>query len=299
MKQLAVLSGKGGTGKTTVVASLAHLLAPVLVVDCDVDAANLALLLPGEDSTVFTVRSGFDARVDVDRCTGCGACLDACRFDAIVLVAGKATIRPLLCEGCSACSLVCPAGAVQRLPRTAGAAWLRPTAVGPLVHAELAVAQDNSGHLVTYIRDMAQRVAERVQTSWMLLDGPPGLGCPVQATLAGVDRVLVVVEPSASSAADLSRLLQLLQQLALPAAVLVNKWDIVPDAEALLGPVCARWGVPIVAKLPHSTEVPRCLSRGQVPGCHVHSIRDGLTGVRDWLEHPQPTVPREGGGACA
>ena len=296
MKQLAVLSGKGGTGKTTVVASLAQLLAPVLVVDCDVDAANLALLLPGSEEPAFSVTAGQDAAVDRERCMGCGLCVEACRFGAISLSAGCAFIEPLRCEGCNTCQLVCPAGAIQRSPRTAGVAWVRQTDFGPLVHAQLSVAQDNSGHLVTYIRNLAARIAENAKTSWVLLDGPPGLGCPVQATLAGVDGVLVVVEPSPSSVADLQRLLELLTRLSLPVGVLINKFDVVPNAHGMLAPLCLRFGVKIVGKLPYLPEVPQCLSRGEVPGQQLEAIRCGLVGVLHWLSRDMSGVGQAGGG---
>jgi MinD superfamily P-loop ATPase len=267
VKQLAVISGKGGTGKTSVLASLAYLAAcdsPVVAADCDVDAANLALLLAGDDVRIEPFWSGRRARIDAENCTLCEFCAEHCRAAAIH-IGDCAVVDPLACEGCGVCALVCPAEAISFDENRAGVWMERQTAVGPLIHAALGIAQDNSGKLVAQVRQEARSVAEREDIDLILVDGPPGIGCPVHASLTGCDLALVVTEPTPSGEHDLRRVLELLDHFRVPAAVLINKHDLSPEFTARIEALVTAADAQLVGKLPFSPEVPRALARGDLP----------------------------------
>jgi MinD superfamily P-loop ATPase len=267
VKQLVVISGKGGTGKTSIVASLAHLAAsegPVVVADCDVDAANLALLLPGEDVRTEAFWSGQRARIDAENCTLCGLCAERCRAAAI-RIEDFAAVDPLACEGCGVCALVCPVEAVSFVANQAGVWMERRTDVGPLIHAALGIAQDNSGKLVARVRAEARTVCERDDIDLILVDGPPGIGCPVHASLTGCDLALVVTEPTPSGGHDLERVLELLEHFGVRTSVLINKHDLSPEFTARIEALATRADAQVVGKLPFSPEVPRALARGEPP----------------------------------
>ncbi len=267
MKQLVVISGKGGTGKTSIVASLARLAAaagPVTTADCDVDAANLALLLPGEDVRSEPFWSGRRAKIDTESCVLCGLCAAQCRAAAI-RIEDFAVVDPLVCEGCGVCALVCPEESVSFAPNQAGMWMERRTAFGPLIHAALGIAQDNSGKLVAQVREEARAVSDRDGIDLVLVDGPPGIGCPVHASLTGCDLALVVTEPTPSGEHDLERVLKLLDHFGVAASVLVNKYDLSREYSQRIEALTKRTDVPLVGKLPYSSEVPRALARGELP----------------------------------
>jgi MinD superfamily P-loop ATPase len=264
MKQVTVLSGKGGTGKTVVTASLARLAGPVVAVDADVDAANLALLLPGEDEAERPFCSGYRAVVQQDLCTACTACLTTCRFGAVDLDDyGLARIDPLRCEGCGACRLICPSGAVTMVDNQAGTWRLRETACGPLVHARLGVAQGNSGKLVTHLGQVARATAEERGIGVVLVDGPPGIGCPVHAALGGADFVVAVTEPTRSGEHDLERLLALTTRFRVPVGLVINKHDLGAAVARRMEEAAARQGAVVLGRVPFEPEVPRALARRQ------------------------------------
>jgi MinD superfamily P-loop ATPase len=267
VNQLVVVSGKGGTGKTSVLASLASLAAstgPVITADCDVDAANLALLLPGEDIRVEPFRAGRRARIDSESCLLCGSCAEQCRAAAI-RIEEVAVVDPLACEGCGVCALVCPTEAVSFVDNQAGVWMERRTAFGPLIHAALGIAQDNSGKLVARVREEARTVAERDDVDLILVDGPPGIGCPVHASITGCDLALVVTEPTPSGEHDLERVLGLLDHFRVPAAVLINKHDLWPELTTRIEALATETNAAVVGRLPFSPAVPRALSRGELP----------------------------------
>jgi MinD superfamily P-loop ATPase len=268
VKQLVVLSGKGGTGKTSVVASLAQLAAreegSVVTADCDVEASNLSILLPGAERTTDPFFSGRRAVVDPDLCTGCFECFDRCRFDAIEMN-GIAHVDQLACEGCGVCALVCPEGAVGFGANQAGWIAESSTRMGPLIHAGLGVAQDRSGKLVAEVRSRARAAAGRDGTELIFIDGPPGIGCPVHAALTGCDRVLAVTEPTPSGEHDLRRLLELVDHFRLPAAVLINKHDLAPELTTRIETMARHFDTPVVGRLPFDPAVPRALARGELP----------------------------------
>jgi MinD superfamily P-loop ATPase len=278
VNQLVVVSGKGGTGKTSILASLAHLAAatgPVITADCDVDAANLALLLPGDDVRMEPFFSGRRARIDTDDCLLCGSCVDHCRAGAI-RIEDRPMVDPLACEGCGVCALVCVADAVSFVENQAGVWMERRTPYGPLIHAALGIAQDNSGKLVARVREEARNVAERDEIDLILVDGPPGIGCPVHASLAGCDLALVVTEPTPSGEHDLERVFELLDRFGVPGAVLINKHDLSAESTTRVEAIARRADAPVVGRLPFSPEVPRALARGELP-LAVEAIEVPLT----------------------
>lgn len=228
--ELTVISGKGGTGKTSLSASLALLAANPVVADCDVDAADLHILLKPERERDDSFMAGLEASIDPDLCTGCGVCRGHCRFQAINRGADKRyQINPFLCEGCRACLLVCPYGAVKMEQAESGRLYQSKSSAGPMVHASLHPGADNSGKLVTVVRREAARIYEKEDKSVIITDGPPGIGCPVLATLTGTSLVLVVTEPTLSGFHDLKRVVQVINHFNLPAGVCINRWDINPE----------------------------------------------------------------------
>jgi MinD superfamily P-loop ATPase len=269
VKQLLVISGKGGTGKTSIVASIAHLAArtaPVVAADCDVDAANLALLLPGEDTRSTDFYAGIRADIDPERCTGCEQCVEHCRAGAIRMDDdGIARVDPLSCEGCGVCGIVCQVDAVSFRENLAGVWKERRIEEGTLVHAELGIAQDNSGKLVAEVRKQAREAAERDGVELVLVDGPPGIGCPVHASLTGCDLALVVTEPTPSGEHDLTRVLQLLDHFKVPASILINKSTLSPEYTGRIKDLAHKDNRILVGEIPFLTELPRALSRAELP----------------------------------
>ena len=266
MKQLAFLSGKGGTGKTSLVASFAHLSRPAIAVDCDVDAANLGLLLAGLDGRAHEFESGQRAVIDTSRCDGCGACLDACRFDALTRHEdGTLQVEALACEGCEACALVCPTNAVGFEGNVAGRWWVRKTSSGVLVHAALGIAQDNSGKLVACVREVAREQATAAGRDLILIDGPPGIGCPVHAALTSADAMIAVVEPTVSAEHDLERLLELARRFRCRAWVVLNKSNLSLAGAERIRALCERRAVPLLAEIPFDPAIPHLLARGRLP----------------------------------
>ncbi|OGJ87412.1 MAG: (4Fe-4S)-binding protein [Candidatus Raymondbacteria bacterium RifOxyA12_full_50_37] len=231
MKEIVVISGKGGTGKTSVTASFAVLAGKAVVADCDVDAADLYLLLMPTVKERHQFYGGNLAVVRKDDCIGCGACLAHCRFNAVIMNgrgAGEAvfTIDPLSCEGCGVCVRFCPVKAIDFPERLCGEWMVSDTRCGSMVHARLGIAAGNSGKLVSIVRREARRIAEAEGKSLIIVDGPPGIGCPVIASVTGATHVLVVTEPTVSGAHDLERVLSLTNHFKIPAWACVNKWDI-------------------------------------------------------------------------
>lgn len=231
MKELVVISGKGGTGKTSITASLAALAVSeerLVMADCDVDAADLHLILQPTVRQKQEFRSGRCARIVAQTCQGCGRCEELCRFSAIRKTAEGKTreINPSACEGCKVCVQFCPAGAIAFEERLCGEWMISDTRLGTLVYAKLHAGGENSGKLVTCVRTAAKQEAEQNGTALIVTDGPPGIGCPVIASVTGASLVLIVTEPTVSGEHDLKRVLQLTQHFKVPAAICVNKWDL-------------------------------------------------------------------------
>jgi MinD superfamily P-loop ATPase len=255
MKEITVISGKGGTGKTTLLASLAALAKRAVLVDADVDAADLHLLLKPQVRRREPFVASQVAVIDPEKCDGCRKCEEACRFEAI----RDLQVDPISCEGCGVCFHVCPRGAILMKEVQSGEWFISQTRYGPMVHAKLGVAQENSGKLVTLVRREAQKIAREWGYPLILIDGPPGIGCPVIASLGGVDAVLVVTEPSLSGIHDLERVLAVSRHFQVPAWVCVNKWDINPKNTEKIETFCQREGCPVIGKVPFDTVVTKAM----------------------------------------
>jgi MinD superfamily P-loop ATPase len=227
MKELVIISGKGGTGKTSITSSIAALAKNAVFADCDVDAADLHLILEPKviESDIFM--SGHEAEINKEECCSCGLCQQNCRFDAVFKTDdGKFEIDPALCEGCGVCYRFCPEKAISFEEAVCGKWFVSDTRFGKMVHAKLNIAADNSGKLVSLVREKVKKCANEENADLIIIDGPPGIGCPVIACVTGVDAVLVVTEPTVSGMHDLERVLKLVKHFGIKAFVCVNKWDL-------------------------------------------------------------------------
>ncbi len=257
IRELVVLSGKGGTGKTSVTASFAVLAGRSVLADCDVDAADLHLLLAPEVEERHLFLSGHEAIIREKDCTGCGVCLELCRFDAVRTAGVVCRIDPVACEGCGVCAKFCPVKAIDFPERRCGEWMISGTRCGPMVHAQLGVAAENSGKLVSTVREQAQAVAVDKGLSLIISDGPPGIGCPVIASLSGVSLALVVTEPTVSGLHDLQRVMALTRHFSVPTAVCVNKWDINPQQAELIESAARSAGAGITSRIRFDRSVTR------------------------------------------
>jgi len=236
VKELAVISGKGGTGKTSMVAAFAALAQSIVLADCDVDAADLHIVLEPRVLRSEPFTGGKRARIRPDECAACGKCKENCRFEAVLLdgpgndfVAKTYRVDPLACEGCGVCAFICPVKAIEFGPVVNGEWFISATRFGPMVHAKLGIAAENSGKLVSTVRSNAKQIAEERGMDLVLIDGSPGIGCPVIASVTGADLVLVVTEPTPSGLHDLERVAALTRHFRIPTLVCVNKWDLNPE----------------------------------------------------------------------
>lgn len=228
MKEIVVLSGKGGTGKTSITASLAVLAGTdAVVADCDVDAANMHLLMQPDFADVSQFYSGELAEINQNTCTQCGICFNVCRFDAILFHNDKYTVNPLACEGCAYCHKVCPVNAIEMLPRKSGNLFISTTKVNStMVHAQLDIGAENSGKLVAKVKSEAKDQAEKQGKAFIIVDGSPGIGCPVVSSLSGANYVVLVTEPTVSGLHDLERLYSVIKRFRIKTGCIINKFDI-------------------------------------------------------------------------
>ncbi len=266
MKQIVILSGKGGTGKTSLSAAFAHLAAPGVknvLVDADVDAANLELLLNAQRLKEEPFIGGAVAIIDQIPCSGCGTCQEVCRFDAVGVSEGMFVIDPVACDGCAACVYTCPEKAITMERRQAGEWYISETDYGRFFHAHLFPAQENSGKLVALIKRQARDALEKEKGDLMLVDGPPGIGCPVISALSGADVVLIVTEPSLAGIHDLKRVLGTAAYFQLPAWVCINKADLYPEGSDQIKALCQKRGIPMLGEIPYDLIIPRAMSAGE------------------------------------
>lgn len=274
MKQILVLSGKGGTGKTSVTAALAHLAsadATLVLADADVDAANLELVLHPELEEMTPFQGGAKAVIDAESCTRCGRCAEVCRFEAVLIHGEGYRVDPVACEGCAACHYQCPEGAIAMIPAQAGEWYRSRTPWGMLFHARLFPGEENSGKLVTTVKQHANLWALNHGADYVLTDGPPGIGCPVIAATAGVQFALLVTEPTISGLHDLERILDTVTHFGVAAAVIVNKWDLNPERAAEIGEFCRERGLSLIGRIPYDEVVTRAMVGGQP----VTAVTDG------------------------
>jgi len=264
MQELLVVSGKGGTGKTSLAASLAVLADNKVTVDCDVEAADLHLLLNPEVEHQEPFYGLEKAVILPEKCIGCGRCAQVCRFDAIFPSesGGVYQVDPLSCEGCKVCTLVCPAEAIKLQPPVAGYWYVSRTHYGPLVHAQLGIGEANSGKLVMKIKQVAQEVAREGGYPLILMDGPPGIGCPVIAAMTGSTLALAVTEPTVAGVHDLERLVRLARHFKVPLGVVINKYDLCLEMAQALEDYCRREGIEIWGKIPFDPKAAEAVVQG-------------------------------------
>ena len=261
MKELVVVSGKGGTGKTTVTASFAALAENKIMADCDVDAADLHLLLNPKNVRSEAFVSSQVAYIHRDQCFECDICRNVCRFDAI---SEDYVVNPLACEGCRLCQRMCPAEIIDMVKQENGRWHIAETNYGPMVYAQLGVAEENSGQLVSLVRNEAQKLAKEKNLNYIIIDGPPGVGCPVNSALTGTSLAVIVTEPTMSGIHDLKRILDLTFHFKVPALVVVNKFDLNEDNTRTIESYCAERDVPVVGKIPYDTTVIEALKAGKI-----------------------------------
>jgi len=247
VKELIVISGKGGTGKTSLLGAFASLAENKVLCDADVDAADLYLILEPEIKDRQDFQEGHKAVIDKDRCTECGKCRELCRFHAI---SPEFEVNPIDCEGCGVCVYFCPVDAIDFPIKTCGELFISDTRVGPMVHARLGIAEDNSGKLVTLARQQARKLAKEKGLNLILTDGPPGLACPVIASITGADGVLIVTEPTLSGHHDMDRVVELANHFEIPAAVCINKYDLNRDMTETIEEYARDKGLPVVGRIP-------------------------------------------------
>ncbi len=274
--ELTIISGKGGTGKTSLVGSFAALAKNAVFADCDVDAADLHLLLAPSILETIPFLSGHEATILPQQCAYCGACYEVCRFDAVIRtrVRGEGfhyRIDPLACEGCGLCHLACPSEAIAFTERDCGVYHLSETAYGPMVHARLHPGAENSGKLVSLVRQVARKIAEQSEAGLIISDGPPGIGCPVIASLTGTSLAVIVTEPTVSGEHDLKRVLALTRHFGLPAVVCVNRWDICPEVTDRIEAKAREMGAIVLGRIPYD----RAVTAAQVAGKPLVQHSDG------------------------
>jgi MinD superfamily P-loop ATPase len=256
VKELVVISGKGGTGKTTIAACFAALARGKVMVDADVDAADLFILLEPVILRREVFKSGWEAWIDPELCTQCGECLELCRYDAISI---DFEVDKVDCEGCGVCAHFCPQQAIGMRGRVAGEWFISETRFGPFVHARLGVGEENSGKLVALVRNQAKLMAEEKGLNWLIVDGPPGVGCPVISSITGADGVLVVTEPTIAGLHDMKRVMDLADHFRVPKAVCINKWDINELVSQEIEGVCRKMKVPVIGRIPYHRVVTEAL----------------------------------------
>ena len=262
MKQIVVISGKGGTGKTVITASFASLAKNKVMVDCDVDAANLYLLLHPNIKETYEF-TGKVAKIDQDKCDQCGKCQEFCRFEAINKINNNFVIDPASCESCGVCVYICPQKAVKMVENLLGKWFISETKYGPLVHAKLGVGGENSGKLVSLVKERAKSIGEDEKKDLIIIDGPPGIGCPVIASLSGVDIALIVTEPTLSGIHDLERVLGVANHFGIKSLVCINKYNLNLENTQKIKNYCQDWGIEVVGEIPFDTAVTRALVMGK------------------------------------
>ncbi|SMG31722.1 ATP-binding protein [Dethiosulfovibrio salsuginis] len=276
MREIVVVSGKGGTGKTSITASLASIASQegAALCDADVDAPDLWILVPPERQEKFDFIGMDGAEVSKESCTGCGACLDFCRFDAIRMEGKKATVTAG-CEGCGGCAMVCPKEAITMVPRQQGRWFKAITHLGPMVYARLFPGGENSGMLVTTVKRAAKEEAQRLELPNLIVDGPPGIACPAIAAVTGASLALAVTEPTESGIHDLKRLHQLTADMDIPMAVVLNKSD-VTDMAPRVREVCRELTIPLIGEIPFSRDIPESVASGSIPVEHMRPSIDHI-----------------------
>lgn len=263
MHEITILSGKGGTGKTSIAAALMALAENAVLCDCDVDAANLYLLLNPDILETHPFQSGSKAWIDPLKCNTCGICMDECRFNAIHCSNGVYKVDPFACEGCHLCKRICPVDAITIHEFSRNKWFISDTRFGPFVHARMSAGEENSGRLVSVIRKKARELSRDFEKEFIITDGPPGIGCPVISSLSGTQMVLMVIEPSLSGIHDARRLFELTESFDLPSCAIINKYNLstglTKEAEAFL----TSHNIPLLARIPFDENFTKAMVEGK------------------------------------
>ncbi len=260
MKEIVIISGKGGTGKTSIIAAFASLVENKVLCDADVDAADLHLIMDPEIKEHHDFESGHTAIINQDKCTECGLCRDLCRWDAI---SEDFVVDSIECEGCGVCYYFCPEKAIDFPLNTCGEWYLSETRFGPMAHARLGIAEENSGKLVTLIRQEGKKLAEKNNLDLLLTDGPPGIGCPVIASLGGATAVLIVTEPTVSGRHDMERVAELAAFFKIPAMMCVNKFDLNPSAGEAIEAFARERDISVIGRVPFDPVFTKAMVQGK------------------------------------
>lgn len=266
IKEILIISGKGGTGKTTITASLCKIMSNMIIADTDVDAADMYIMLNPkmQEEHVFMGRSK-EASIDMDKCTSCGLCKEKCRFNAISETEGIYKVNPFSCEGCTLCYEICPSGAITMNDAESGKWYVSKTDYGTLIHARLNPGAENSGNLVSMVKHEAKVRAEKEEKKQILIDGPPGIGCPVTSSLSGADIVIIVTEPTVSGLSDLKRVISVARNFDPAIAVVINKADINVNISKQIEQFAKDKQIPVIARIPFDRCIIDLLSEKMTP----------------------------------
>lgn len=248
--ELAVISGKGGTGKSSITSAFATMNGKVVLADCDVDAANLHIIMNPDIEETQVYIAGEKAVIDPDKCTGCRLCEEYCRFDAISSINGICIVDEISCDGCKLCARLCPAKAIEMVPNDKSRMHSGSFRNGKMVYGRLEPGEENSGKLVAMVRSKAREISEREGLDTILIDAPPGIGCALISSISGVSDLLIVTEPSISAKSDLNRTLELLENYSSKKYVVINKYDLSPDLTTEVEELCKIYGVSVIGKIP-------------------------------------------------
>ena len=262
MKEIVIVSGKGGTGKTVIAGSFAVLAKNKVMGDCDVDASNLYLLLHPEIKERHDFYAGVIPVVDLAKCTQCGICEQLCRFDAIKVSSEGALVDYISCEGCGLCGLACPEKAIEMKENQCGEWYISETKYGPLVYARLGIAEENSGILVTLVRKNAKEIAKKENLELIIIDGPPGIGCPLIASITGANLSVVVTEPTLSGIHDLERAIKVTQHFGVEAVVIINKFDLNLENSSHIEEFCQENNIKVIGKIHFDNIITEALVKG-------------------------------------
>jgi len=260
MKEIVIISGKGGTGKTSIIAAFASLAENKVLCDADVDAADLHLIMDPEIKERHNFESGHTAVINQDKCSQCGLCQDLCRWDAI---SDDFVVDSIACEGCGVCYYFCPEQAIDFPLNTCGEWYLSETRFGPMAHARLGIAEENSGKLVVLIRQEGKKLAQERHMDLLLTDGPPGIGCPVIASMGGATAVLIVAEPTVSGRHDMERVAELAAFFKIPALVCINKFDLNPDEGNAIEAFAKQKNITVIGRVPFDPAFTQAMVQGK------------------------------------